>query len=356
MGHAPYRQLNIGMLLASTVIAMGCARQNFTAAPAGSSSSVVAAQARPQSVSKTIGAGKVDILIINDNSGSMSVNQSKLAAAFSTFIASLGNKDYRIAMTTTDIPATNGQLLNFGGGIRYLTPTTPNRQTLFLNTVVRQETTTCESSGYATSSCPSFDERGTYAAFMAMTRNEYSWIRPDAHQAVVILANEDVRSDASIYNNISGYGLETNDRPESLINLFLSGGIYAGKTFSAHSIIITPGDSTCKAQQSNSSVTGYYGQQYFNLSQLTINRGWGGTVHSICAADYGPAASSIGSNMNSTDRLIQLPCRPVNDSVQVTFSPAANVVPVQYDPNSRIVSVNASILAGTTWTATFTCQ
>src|SRR5690348_8387825 len=47
--------------------------------------------------------GKVDILIVDDNSASMSYEQARLASRFNNFINLLDSKyiDYRIAVTTT---------------------------------------------------------------------------------------------------------------------------------------------------------------------------------------------------------------------------------------------------------------
>ena len=56
----------------------------------------------------TAGYGKVDILIVNDNSASMSFEQARLAPRFANFIGDLDSRniDYRIGMTTTDVSGT----------------------------------------------------------------------------------------------------------------------------------------------------------------------------------------------------------------------------------------------------------
>src|SRR5687767_299289 len=45
---------------------------------------------------KTVGNGIVDILFINDNSGSMSFEQNHMGSKFPNFISSLGQIDWRI--------------------------------------------------------------------------------------------------------------------------------------------------------------------------------------------------------------------------------------------------------------------
>ncbi len=67
----------------------------------------------------TAGYGKVDILIVNDNSASMSFEQARLAPRFSCFISDLDSRsiDYRIGMTTTDVSGSRaGQLVTFSDG------------------------------------------------------------------------------------------------------------------------------------------------------------------------------------------------------------------------------------------------
>ena len=52
-----------------------------------------------------VGSGIVDILIVDDNSGSMSPEQAQMAGRFPNFLQSLANLDYHIAITTTDVSA-----------------------------------------------------------------------------------------------------------------------------------------------------------------------------------------------------------------------------------------------------------
>src|SRR5437868_9053611 len=59
--------------------------------------------------SVTATGGLVDILIIDDNSASMSFEQKRLADRLSNFIQNLENQqaDFRIAITTTDISSSS---------------------------------------------------------------------------------------------------------------------------------------------------------------------------------------------------------------------------------------------------------
>ncbi|MFN7132807.1 MAG: hypothetical protein ACK4N5_12050, partial [Myxococcales bacterium] len=91
-------------------------------------------------------APKMDVLLIVDDSGSMSPYQSSLSAAFPSFTsyADGQNIDYRIAVTTTSICPNyptcsgtyeqnfaSGRFVPLGTGTRVITPSTPNRAAVF---------------------------------------------------------------------------------------------------------------------------------------------------------------------------------------------------------------------------------
>lgn len=227
-------------------------------------------------VTQTVRAsgGLVDILIVNDNSGSMSFEQNRMAERFSSFVSALDSRqiDYRIAMITTDISSSSnpprtinqqgalqdGKLIRFGKANipesqrpLFLTNQTPGREALFADTIVRDETLQCEdflranvnadtaSASYQQgilSNCPSGDERGIAAASRAL-QNSASFIRPTAHLAIVFLADEDVKS--GLYAQSLSYTLSAEDLPQNLIASVNSR--FPGKTLSVHSILVRPG-------------------------------------------------------------------------------------------------------------------
>jgi len=353
-----------GALALTVILATGCAKQNFQAQPQDAASSTPTPPTPTpngsRTISKIVGAGKVDILLVNDNSGSMAINQSRLSTAWGSFISRLGaGRDWRLAMTTTDVYATAGRLIPFNNGQPYISSSTLNAQSLLSAAVVRQETINCENSNFT--NCPSDDERGIYAAYLALTGSEAStWLRSDAATIVIFLANEDERSDQSVYNSVPQYALQTYDQPSTLVGLFGGGGQYYGKIFQAHSIIVVPGDETCRLAQSKGTTVfdpkAFFGRKYNDLSNSTIGAGWGGSVSSICANDYSPITTQIATGVAGSDLQQQLPCTPKNGLVQVTLSPADGSVSASYDPSANVVSVSSNIKAGTTWSATFTCQ
>jgi hypothetical protein len=296
------------------------------------------------STEKTVGEGLVDILIVNDNSGSMSFEQAKMADRFSTFVQSLGSLDYRIAMTTTDIsnrfsqspsPSMNpyrndgkqdGLLLEFTSGVKYIDRSTPNKETLFANTIKREETLTCEQSGFKT--CPSSDERGIFAANLTLDQEGTvaQFLRPLAHLAIVILSDEDERGlsdsrsvlDDSDKQLITSFPLENYDKPETLVSRFKAR--FPEKTMSVHSIIVKPGDIACRNAQTgqggNAWVRGVEGYSYAALTNLT-----GGKLGSICANDYGSQLTDIGYSLQEKVTSLPLKCHPLNDDFSVSLTP-----------------------------------
>lgn len=224
--------------------------------------------------------GVVDILFVNDNSGSMSYEQNQIAARFSTFISTLQAQsiDYRIAITTTDISDTyrrdntepsnparainqngalqDGNLIKYGNGAYFIDNSTANKETLFSEAIRRQETLQCENflASYGTSdtvptaayqaNCPSSDERGIFAAHLTVDKNPAGFIRGGGvHLAIVFLGDEDERSFE--YGNMANPGLALNrrlapaDLPQNLIEKVRSR--FGGKSLSMHSLIVRPG-------------------------------------------------------------------------------------------------------------------
>lgn len=298
-----------------------------------------------------IGGGMVDILFVDDNSGSMSFEQSKMATRFPTFLKKLDDRmlDYRIAITTTDISAAanpprsinqngalqNGNLISFGHQLPFLEPNTPDKSSLFLNTIKRPETLQCEQ--YITNSiaagmkqtspeyqkgyfenCPSGDERGVMAALYTVRNNPDRLIRPKAHLALVIISDENERS-WGLTDAGSTYALTPEDQPETLINTVKSQ--YPEKTLSVHSIIVRPNDSACLQTQNaqmNGLVKGQYGTVYQQLSQAT-----GGVIGNVCESDYGAQMGKIGAAIVKQVEYFTLHCEnPIN--LEVLFDPTSS--------------------------------
>lgn len=329
--------------------------------------------------------GDVDILVVNDNSGSMYVEQQKMAQRFPNFISSLSNLYFQIAMVTTDISTTtngpraangngafqDGKFLPFSSTEKILKydPSVANASSnlsiinsKFADTVQRDETLACGSADYDPVMCPSGDERGIYAMNLAAARNEGGFFRAGAHLAVIILSDEDVRSNGGAYPG-------TNDlEPKDLAETYLSDMQikYPTKTISVHSVIIRPNDSACLSAQSQGSVRGFYGYSYAELSRpdyygrpdlmnFSNLKYQYGNVGSICDTDYGAQLGNIGDAVAAAAEQpeFQLKCRPNANDISITTSPANYTLNYTIDASNKMIF--SSVPAGVNAKITYKC-
>lgn len=287
--------------------------------------------------------GKVDILIVDDNSASMSTEQKQLAARFDMFIQNLDTKsiDYRIGFTTTDISTSqnearainqngalqDGKLIALKNGKKYISKDDGNtaaKVALFNNAIQRQETIDCEAfitnwvksgktineTSYTAeykANCPSGDERGIYSAYLTIKNNYDSFIRPEADLHIIFLSDEDVRSQMYLYSSSSK--LDVLDTGKNLVQFIRSS--FASKTFGIHTIIIA--DEYCKPIQSNQMsgiVKGTYGTEYNNArleakNLVNSERSAKGlapinmVLGDICTSDYTGLLSNIFDSVSA---------------------------------------------------------
>lgn len=349
----------------------------------------------------TANGGLVDILFVADNSGSMSFEQAHMAQRFSSFLAQLDARyvDYRIGIVTSDISSgatsstaddgassslyngprainqngalQDGNLVKFENGEAFITSSTGNKENLFAKNIQRPETNQCESflKQYPSSqppsqglkdNCPSGDERGIFAANLFFEKNPASFIRPNAHMAVVFLADEDVRSGLYLNPKNTAYKLEEKDEPSTLINKVKS--TYSGKSLSLHSIIVAPGDQGCLAAQSKqmgpqylsptygvtyNQMLGSEGHKYSEATQMT-----NGIQGDICAGDYGSQLANIGTNI--VDRLADITLACANPgSLDVTLTPAH--VGTSWSVSGNILHFSKGLTPGTQVRLKYSC-
>ncbi len=265
--------------------------------------------------------GKVDILVISDNSQSMDKEQQKMASRFPNFISGLSGKDWQMGITTTDLSgktfSTNGKLLYLTGtSQKILKPTTANAESLFKNTVEREETINCATKG----ECPSTVEeplRGTILAMQNRFTTNAGFFRDDADFAVVVLSDEDEM----------GKRTSQSTKPEEVLAHFKDAwGTRKNITF--YGVIVKPGDSDCYKKQKDQdplSWLGGGGAQYGTAVAEAVAL-TGGTLSSICDSDYGANLTDIGNHIRELLTSVQLAKQPVASSVVVRFTPASNAV------------------------------
>jgi hypothetical protein len=359
-------------------LAISCAKVNFNNSPSAACAAgdSCTSDASGETITKSLVVpypnNKVDILFVVDNSRTMIDEQSKMATRLQGFLNSISSLDYRIAITTTDNAGANrtdlyspqdyrgGALVPFltsssgssyatdgSGKIYYITKSTPNAATLFYNTVKRPESTWCSSNQ---SSCPSVisgDERGIYSAVKNVGA---SFIRSDAQLHVVVISDEDERSNGG---GFSGMTIEAGkDRPEDLLNALRA----LNKRTRVHSIVGLPYgfnyngfnfDSCVNAQIGNTS-----GQEYVGCYYLKSSVDSGGIVGNKDTSDYTSILSAIGSDIQDTSiKRYTFNCVPTEIKISMNGGNAQSYS--SYGQN--YIDFNPALAPGTTAVITWKC-
>jgi hypothetical protein len=281
-------------------------------------------------------ASKADILFVVDNSPSMEIDQKKLASKLKSFVTGLGNTDWQIAFTTTDVTSAQygikGSLLPLAGHgtEKVLTPAYADAETVFLNTVHRPE-------------IASSDEQPLKASIMAMQKSateNASFFRPDADLVIIVLSDEDELS-TGISNKAT--------KPSQVIAAFNS--IFGvTKKLSVYGIIIQPKDVACYNKQKGSGnfANAFYGTHVTELSKLTS-----GITGSICAPDYSQTLVNIGTDVTILSKTFVLQKIPVASSVQVKLTPAQSIA---WTVSGATVTFASAPQAGSVIEVSYTAQ
>lgn len=269
--------------------------------------------------------GKVDILVVVDNSDSMVIDhmEKKFAKKFHNFISDLQGVDYQIGVTTTDIDSGsdregwNGKLDFLGAtNQKILTPSTADGATLFRDTVGRDETMDCRLSQLKDKPCGSNNEQALGALVQAVSRRDsdnHSFFRPDADLAVILATDEDEMSKGEA-------GATTAADVMAAVK-----GAWPHKNFWAYGIIIEPGDDACLKKQRKEEFFGQAGEFGTKIAEL-VTLTQGKTV-SICSGDYAHGLKDL-RNRVSTGLLLHevtLAHEPVPGSVKVVLTPMVSI-------------------------------
>lgn len=307
------------LALAVAVGATACSKVNFSPGTEQNKNEVPTAPEEEQFTFNDVsGKGQVDILFVDDNSVSMLDKQQKLSTRLASFVGSLGNVDWQIAITTTD--TTDGPfglkgdfLTMFGTGTKILNASVPNYEEVFKNTVVRTEMVNCGTI------CPSGDERPLGAVVATVAKRAGStkaFFRKNADFVVVFLSDED-----------EVYAFDGNPvQPQQLITAVTTA--FPNKLFTAYGIITKPGDVVCHDQVSPAQ--GKYGEYMAELIRLT-----GGVAGSICDDDYSSSLEQIGKRVRENSGTITLRALPIPETLTLSMDP--------FDPELRWELVGRSI-------------
>ena len=286
-------------------------------------------------------SNKVDVLVVVDNSGSMSVEQSSMASRFGSFINKLNGLDWQVGIVTTDVQSDSinkdGRLINFNRVSRnVITSSDPmaTAQTAFSETVQRPQG---EGSG---------NEQGVKATYRALERaqnggSNVGLIRDGAALSVILVSDADETVNG---NQTAGQESTFSDKNRAENLMAYINSQYPGKTFKFNSIIVRDNDLAC-LNLAGSGNEGY-GKNYQKLTNLTS-----GILGSVCETDYSGQLSIIGDNTSETVRSVTLDCNPVdsdkNGSVDLTVRNAANQVLTNYTLNGRIITFSQALAIGT---------
>lgn len=263
---------------------------------------------KTQDFSQTVAVNvnnKADVLVVIDNSGSMSEEQKSMATRFGSFLDKLAGLDWQVGIITTDMepvrrgiqrPYTDGRFLPMSGapsGTYLLNSAMPiaNAKTYFANTIQRPSN---EGSAY---------EQGIAATVKAIQRAKdpsnqstnapnRAFFRDGAVLSVLVVTDAD---------ETNQYGTQQQNTPAYLQSLVASS--FPGKPFKFHSIIVKPGDTVCRSKSNNEG----YGTTYANLSNAT-----GGVIGTVCSTDYAGQLAEIGQATVDLINSVTLDCAPMD--------------------------------------------
>lgn len=266
-----------------------------------------------------LGQPKVDILMVVDDSCSMSQEQSSIGSNFGAFIqfSDAQSLDYQIAVSTTDIgpngPAGRFVPLNAAPLERIVTPNTrPSPEAVFTQNV---------NVGIAGSGT----EAGLHAAFLALSNplifgHNGGFLRPDAVLSIVFVSDEDDHSPSSL---------------DFYVNFFLSiKGFRNANLFSASAIVGDPGG--C----SGNGGAAQPGPRYLEFAART-----GGVFQSICTGDWNRSLEDLSttafgfkSRFFLTNQPVVASLRVVVDGVEVPGTGPDGTVNWDYDLTTNSIN------------------
>lgn len=304
---------------------------------------------------------KLDIVLVVDDSNSMLEDNLKLASKLQGFVSKLEGTqlDWQMCLTVTRAVNTNA----WGASTFWQTSDLKNDRSNYilkkgmytssqLNNVFKH-TMSFVGAGWAGSD----DERAIYAMWYHIYNGDYKYsdasgcYRRDSAVTYIIISDEDERSvggDASqaLYNG-EYKALETKDQPTEFVRAFKE-TFGADKRFTVNSIIVQPGDTSCKASQDTATAKSHYGVKYKELSTLT-----GGGVSSICASDFGVNLDSFINNIQGSLSSLPLECPPYQGNVGVSFTPNIGGMTTTVQGSSLVFSKVVPV--GTKVSVTYKC-
>ncbi len=297
-----------------------------------------------KTVNVNASSNKVDVLVVIDNSGSMSTEQKNMGARFDSFISKLNGLDWQVGITTTDVQTDNtnsavkdGRLIKFAAFDRHVIRSTDDMAAAKSSFAATVQRPVGEGSG---------NEQGVKATYRALERAQMAnstntgFIRDGAALSVILVSDADETVNG---NQTAGdpASFSEQNKTENLI-AFINAQ-YPGKTFKFNSIIVRENDLAC-LELAGSGNEGY-GKNYQKLTNATS-----GILGSVCETDYAGQLSIIGDNTSETVRSVTLDCNPVDsdnkNGVDLVIKNASNQVLTNYTLNGRIITFSQPLAIG----------
>jgi hypothetical protein len=278
---------------------------------------------------------QVDILLVVDDSSSMSADNTKLANRLNGFVTALGsaNIDWQMCVTTTDVSYYEGRPLYWSGlTSRVLNKNSGNLATIF------QQTIYDIGSGYSN------DEQGVKASILSVLNNPiYPCYRTGAALSVIIISDEDERSVGgnSSLSSQQYKPLGTQNYPATYINT-VKAVFGADKRFAVNSIVVK--DNSCRNIEDAEGSLSFIGTRYIELADLT-----GGKNGSICDSDYSTNLNYFKDVITNTVSGFDLECVPYG-AANVSLPEGYN-----YTISGNHISFTPVLPSGTTVTVTYQC-
>jgi hypothetical protein len=296
-------------------------------------------------------SNKVDVLVVVDNSGSMSFEQENMANRFNNFLGKLQGLDWQVGITTTDVTTDRkysevkgGRLLYFSRMKSYLIKATDdqiNAQKAFAQTVQRP------------SNEGSSKEQGIKATYRALERSldakgpNVGLVRDGAALSVILVSDSDETVDNKKPGDVTTFG--DKNKGENLLKYIKTQ--FPNKIVKFNSIIVRDKDKDCLYLKDSGNEA--YGKNYQALTNLTS-----GVLGSVCETDYANQLSIIGDSTTEMTKVVTLECAPVdgdkNGSLDLTVKNSLGVMQNNYTVSGRIVTF-AQVLAVDTYTFNYRC-
>ena len=297
---------------------------------------------------------KVDVVVIIDNSGSMTTEMASMKQYFSKFLQQLNGLDWQISIITTDprnsvtdrvavdAPKMDGRMVELSGMPgQFILKSSMDfnlASTTFGNTIQMPTDGSGNERGILTA------KRAIQRAFDGMPINANSnalAFRDDAALAFVIVSDayDDVSQPADLINEVKAHW--NGQKVFAFHSIVVPENSFTNPTATA----VDPND-PCKDFRES---VHYDGRIYYRLSELT-----GGVKATECSNDYGSQLSAMGKATIDLVSAATLNCPPVDvtgdgkvdaSDVQVTASDGTNVT--AFTVNGNKLNFAAGLPPGT---------